>query len=103
MFLQNKKSSVGLTVGKALDIVIKQMTTAGLRPRTISDYETYVKDFSNKTGVESLTDMSADSIYEWLALMNVKPQTKLIHIKCLRAFLGRCYDNGWIADRFWRN
>lgn len=91
------------SVEKALEIVTKQMVVEGLRPRTISDYETYVNDFIAKTGVKYMKDVNADAIYEWLSLMNVQPQTKLIRIKCLRAFLERCFDNMWFVERFWRN
>lgn len=91
------------TVEKALEIVVSQMEVAGLRPRTISDYETYVTDFSAKTDTKYMKDIDSGVIYEWLASMNVKPQTKLIRLKCLRAFLERCFDNGWFIDRFWRH
>lgn len=91
------------SIEKALDIVVNQMEVAGLRPRTIKDYKTYVLDFVNKTGVKYMQDMDADAIYAWLSTMNVQPQTKAIRIKCLRAFLERCFDNGWFIKRFWRH
>lgn len=42
------------------------------------------------------------SIYVWLASMNVSNNTLLIRLKCFKAFLGRCFDNGWIERKFWR-
>ncbi|MED2922910.1 hypothetical protein P4324_12760 [Bacillus thuringiensis] len=35
--------------------------------------------------------------------MNVSNQTKLTRLKCLKAFLGRCHDNGWIDINFCLN
>lgn len=35
--------------------------------------------------------------------MNVKNTTKLTRLKCFKAFLGRCFDNGWLANKFWRS
>lgn len=98
----NDNVGVGLDVLKALDIVIKQMETEGLRPRTISDYTRHVSHYVKVTGVTALTDINSASIYEWLGLMKVAPQTKLIRLKCFKAFLGRCHDNGWLIERFWR-
>jgi site-specific recombinase XerD len=34
--------------------------------------------------------------------MDVSKQTKLTRLKCLKAFLSRCFDNGWIERKFWR-
>ncbi|AFJ62994.1 integrase/recombinase [Bacillus velezensis YAU B9601-Y2] len=34
--------------------------------------------------------------------MNVSNQTKLTRLKCLKAFLSRCFDNGWIEIKFWK-
>lgn len=94
---------VYFTLDKALDIVTKQMRAEGLRPRTISDYETYVNDFSKKTNTVYVSEVNADAIYDWVSQMNVKASTKSIRVKCLRAFLERCYDNSWFVERFWRN
>mgnify|MGYP001031229827 CR=1 FL=1 len=69
------------------------MQVAGLRPRTISDYEMYVNDFK-KNRHSYMKDINADAIYDWLVSMNIKPQTKLIRLMCMRAFLERCFDNG---------
>lgn len=92
-----------LSIEKALKIVTRQMKASGLRARTIDDYETYVMDFVIKTDVEYLLAIDADSIYEWLATMDVKASTKRIRLKCLCAFLGRCFNNGWLSDVFWKN
>jgi integrase/recombinase XerD len=93
----------GFTVEKALSAVIRQMKAAGLRERTISDYETYVNDFIEKTGVEILNQITADDVYAWLASMDVSNQTKLTRLKCLKAFFSRCFNNGWIESKFWNS
>lgn len=90
------------TIDRALDIVIKQMEAEGLRPRTISDYRTHIAHYMRITNIEFMRDIDVDSIYEWIASMNVQSSTKLIRLKCFKAFLERCYDNNWFIERFWR-
>ncbi|MED3512490.1 hypothetical protein P4442_03440 [Bacillus subtilis] len=34
--------------------------------------------------------------------MDVSSQTRLIRLKCLKAFLTRCFDNGWLETKFWK-
>ncbi len=97
----NPKSA--LSIEKALEIIVKQMRASGLRERTINDYETYVNDFVRKTDVEYLLAIDADAIYEWLGQMKVKDTTKRVRLKCFCAFLGKCFNNGWLNDMFWRN
>lgn len=97
----NRKSA--LSIEKALEIVVRQMRVSGLRERTILDYETYVYDFIAKTEIEYLIAIDANAIYDWLSQMKVKDTTKRIRLKCFCAFLGKCFNNGWINDMFWRN
>lgn len=97
----NRKSA--LTIEKALEIIVRQMRASGMRERTILDYETYVFDFIKKTEIEFLVAINADSIYEWLSYMKVKDTTKRIRLKCFCAFLGKCFNNGWLNDMFWRS
>jgi len=94
--------AIGMSISRALEIVIAQMQTSGLRPRTISDYEMHVNHFIKTTELTLLGDANAPHIYEWLASMQVSPQTKLTRLKCLKAFFERCADNAWINARFWR-
>lgn len=97
----NPKSA--LSIEKALEIIVRQMRASGLRERTVVDYETYVNDFVRKTDVEYLLAIDADAIYEWLGQMKVKDTTKRVRLKCFCAFLGKCFNNGWLNDMFWRN
>ncbi|MCW1929247.1 tyrosine-type recombinase/integrase [Bhargavaea beijingensis] len=92
-----------ITVDQALDIVERQMRAEGRRPRTILEYRKYVTDYAIKTRISRLQDVSAASIYEWLSSMKVSASTRLIRLKCLRAFLERCNTNGWLPEPFWRN
>ncbi len=34
--------------------------------------------------------------------MDVSNQTKLTRVKCLKAFLSRCFANGWVEAQFWK-
>lgn len=92
-----------LTIDKALEIVVRQMKATGLRERTINDYYLHVNHFTKITDTQYLEELNVNHIYEWLSSMNVSNQTKLTRLKCLKAFLGRCHDNGWIDINFWRN
>lgn len=89
-------------VKEAEEIIIKQMVIAGYRKRTISDYQYYIDNFLKVTKVEYLEEITQEKIYEWLDSMNVSNQTKLTRLKCLKAFLGRCFDNRWIESKFWK-
>lgn len=97
------KPSQGISIRKALESVVKQMESVKLRPRTISDYITHVTHFAESSEIESLQDVTPDSVYLWLSSMNVSDSTKLIRLKCLRAFLERCLNNGWFDVPFWRD
>lgn len=93
----------GMTIAQALDVVVKQMQAAGLRERTISDYIIHVSHFGQVTGELTLNELKVDHIYAWLSTMKVSNSTKLIRLKCLKAFLGRCFKNGWLTRNFWDN
>lgn len=92
-----------LTVEKALSVILKQLEVGGCRERTLYDYRTIVHYFIRDTKVEYLIDITSDIIYVWLEKMNVKNTTKLTRLKCFKAFLGRCFDNGWFTNKFWRS
>lgn len=92
-----------LTIEHALKIVTTQMKTLGSRPRTISDYETYVTHFAKTTGLTYLYEINTTELIGWLSSMDVSAQTKLTRIKCVKAFLGRCFNAGWLRDNFWRD
>lgn len=100
---QETKKRNGLTIQQALNTVLRQMEVGGSRERTLFDYETIVKYFIRDSELEYLEDITSESIYSWLAGMTVKDSTKLTRLKCLKAFLGRCLDNGWFNHKFWRN
>ena len=91
-----------MTLEQALNVITRQMRISGNRSRTIHDYEVYVKHFKDTTKAVYLTDISTELIYKWLDSMKVSNQTKLTRLKCLKAFLSRCFDNGWIQTKFWR-
>ncbi|MCK1997950.1 site-specific integrase [Psychrobacillus psychrodurans] len=92
----------GFPIVSALKTVVRQMEISGNRPRTISDYERYVNHFSEITGVQVLEQLTVQNIYIWLDSMKVSNQTKLTRLKCLKAFLSRCFYNGWLTRNFWR-
>ncbi|TDL77397.1 site-specific integrase [Rhodococcus qingshengii] len=91
-----------MTINQALATISRQMEISGNRPRTISDYSIHVNHFTDTNRLTYLSEITAESIYEWLSRMEVSNQTKLIRLKCLKAFLSRCFSNGWIDTQFWR-
>ena len=92
-----------VTIHKSLENILKQMKSTGLRERTMSDYKTQVNHFERTTGVKYTSEIKAEHIYEWLSSMQVSNQTKLTRLKCLKAFLGRCYNQDWIRTTFWKD
>ena len=96
-----KSKKKDMTIEKVLKTVSMQMRVSGLRERTISDYNLHVNHFSKVTKSIYLSDKTTNEIYEWLNSMEVSNGTKLIRLKCLKAFLGKCFDNGWIPMKFW--
>lgn len=86
----------------ALEFIIKQMRASGLRERTIEDYQMHVKSFIETTDITSINDVTSAHIYEWLGKMEVSNSTKLIRLKCLKAFLNRCLSNGLITSNTWQ-
>lgn len=101
--LEQKQAPIdGFPIETALRTVIRQMEISGLRPRTISDYERHVTHFVKITETQVVEELTVDHIYTWLASMKVSNQTKLTRLKCLKAFLMRCFYNGWITTNFWR-
>ncbi|MBC1290468.1 tyrosine-type recombinase/integrase [Listeria booriae] len=91
-----------LTIKQALVTVVGQMRAAKMADRTISDYQLHVNSFIDATGFVYIDEIDAASIYVWLASMPVSNNTLLIRLKCFKAFLGKCFENGWIERRFWR-
>jgi site-specific recombinase XerD len=107
IFTENSKPSATvktdrMTVDQALATVIRQMEISGNRPRTISDYSIQVHDFVEKTKLKYMENITSEKIYDWLWHMNVSNQTKLTRLKCLKAFLSRCFSNGWLDTQFWK-
>jgi len=98
---EEKRNDV--TIKQALSVILKQLEVSGCRERTLYDYSTIVHYFIRDTNVVYLIDITSDVIYSWLEQMNVKNTTKLTRLKCFKAFLGRCFDNGWFTNKFWRS
>lgn len=99
----NNSEKVGISIYKALDIVCDQLRQEGRRPRTISDYIAHVKHYAEVSEINDISEVTSDSIYLWLSSMDVSNSTKLIRLKCLKAFLERCNTNNWLPNPFWRN
>ena len=101
---QPSESSNGdLTIEEALEQVVNQMELSGLRPRTILDYRRYVAALAETCNIRLLNEINAQSIYTYLSSLKVANSTKLIRLKCIKAFLERCLGNGWIERPYWRD
>ena len=96
-------SNDDLTIVEALEQVVNQMELSGLRPRTILDYRRYVIALAETCNIRMLNEINAQSIYAYLTSLNVANSTKLIRLKCIKAFLERCLGNGWIERPYWRD
>ena len=96
-------SNDDLTIEEALEQVVNQMELSGLRPRTILDYRRYVAALAETCNIRLLNEINAQSIYTYLSSLKVANSTKLIRLKCIKAFLERCLGNGWIERPYWRD
>ncbi|MET3658600.1 tyrosine-type recombinase/integrase [Sporosarcina psychrophila] len=102
--LQPEKSAPapkGMSVEKALFTIQQQMKLNGYRERTLNDYNLIFIKFAEITEVQYLEEITVSSIYEWLESMDVSQSTKSTRLKCLKAVLGKCYNNGWYQSKFW--
>lgn len=102
MTLQPTTLSDSILISNALDVITRQMGVSGNRSRTISDSVLHVEHFQSVTNIQCVADITANTIYKWLDSMKVSNQTKLTRLKCLKAFLSRCFDNRWIEMKFWK-
>ena len=96
-------SNDDLTIEEALEHIVNQMELSGLRPRTILDYRRYVAALAETCNIRLLNEINAQSIYTYLSSLKVANSTKLIRLKCIKAFLERCLGNGWIERPYWRD
>lgn len=99
---QNEKRN-GLTVEQALKTVLRQLEVEGCRERTLHDYNLIVNYYIKQSNVIYLEDITESTVRNWLMSMDVKNSTRLTRLKCFKAFLSRCYDNGWFSNKWWRN
>ncbi len=100
---KNEFKRDAITVVTALDTVFQQMRIAGNRQRTIESYKYIFNQFVEINHLIYVEDISADSIYHYLDILEVSSRTKLIRLKSLKAVLSKFHNNGWIKDRFWNS
>ncbi|MGE7910795.1 hypothetical protein [Lysinibacillus xylanilyticus] len=91
-----------MTIEQALSIIFRQMEITGRRPRTIESYDYIFNDFTGQLRLEYVDEITADSIYDYLAAIDVAPSTKLIRLKAIKAVLSRFFDNRWKTNKFGR-
>ena len=90
-----------ISVTKARSLIIRQLEIENKRERTIIDYLRWFDSFFDFAEVETIDQITASDIYDWLALMQVAETTKNIRLKALKAVLSRFYDRGYIPVKFW--
>lgn len=100
---EQKSQANEITIEKALTTITKQMQVSGFRERTMKDYNLHMKHLCKITSVRYLHEITSETIYVWLDSMRVSNQTKLIRLKCLKAILSKCFDNGWVKQKFWKS
>lgn len=77
------------------------MELNGYRERTLNDYQLIFTQFAEAVKVQYLEEITVDTIYQWLESMKVSQSTKSTRLKCLKAVLGKCHNNGWLPSKFW--
>lgn len=91
---------------KYLDFLETRLKLENLRQRTIKDYMKWYKhyiDYCKEQKIYSLSELNANSIYDWLASMEVADSTKNIRLKSLKAGLNRLYEMHYIQFNYWKN
>lgn len=73
----------------ALDTIFNQMRIGGNRPRTIESYEYIIKQFVDVCQIDYVEDIYLDKLYHYLDVLEVKPATKLIRLKSIKAVLSK--------------
>ncbi|QIZ11107.1 tyrosine-type recombinase/integrase [Priestia megaterium] len=91
----------GMDAEKALEMIHRQMQLNGYRERTLNDYILIFNHFLKSTNVKTLEEINVNTIYQWLDSMNVSASTKSTRLKCLKAVLSKCFNNGWLQSKFW--
>ncbi|RXH52793.1 hypothetical protein D6T70_04190 [Kurthia gibsonii] len=82
---EEEEKKHGITIDQALEVIIRQMEVSGYRERTINDYKYYVNRLKNEANVVYLSDITINTLYNWLGQMDMKNETKLIRLKCIKA------------------
>lgn len=77
------------------------MRIGGNRIRTIESYDYIFNQFVQFNKLKYVEDIIAYSIYEYLGLLEVAQQTKLIRLKSIKAVLSKFHNNGWMKQKFW--
>src|SRR5699024_1045669 len=100
-FLSNSiLRSKRVTVEEGWKIIAEQARAEQLRPATIRDYQRHYKHYIEFNNFHYVDEFNPDSIYKWLASMNVKDTTKRIRLKALKAMLSRLYNDEVIHKQF---
>lgn len=100
----NQKGEKNRTkITEAWDIVNKQAVAEDLRPATIRDYKNFYFAYVEFNHFSYIDQFDSDSIYQWLAFMNVQATTKRIRLKALKAVLGRLYSAGELETTFYKS
>lgn len=90
-------------ISYCLKTVFKQMELARNRPRTIHSYDNIFNQFCKANTIVFVEEINAESIYNYLDVLEVSARTKKIRLKTVKAVLGEFYFNNWLNDRFWHN
>ncbi len=100
--IQKQQSISDISIMDALAIVLRQMAVSGRRKRTLHSMEQDVKSYATVTKQINLSEISTESIYEWLfSFEGVKDITRRSRLKTLKSFLTKCFDNSWLPVKFW--
>ncbi|MGX7197647.1 tyrosine-type recombinase/integrase [Enterococcus olivae] len=94
----------GMKILDALDVILKQLKLLGRRERTLHEYRKWTLSYVQTVDQEYLSEITVESIFQWLSSMEgTSNATRNIRLKSFKAVLSRCFDNGWIPSKFWKN
>ncbi|MFJ7982246.1 hypothetical protein ACIQ1D_18465 [Lysinibacillus xylanilyticus] len=82
-----------IEINLALETIFNQMRIGGNRSPTIESYEYIIKQFVEVCHIDYVEDINLDKLYHYLDVLELKPATKLIRLKSIKAVLSKFYNN----------
>src|SRR5699024_10911807 len=92
-----------VAISDAWSIILEQAVAEELRQATLRDYRRFFFQYVEFNHFKFVDEFDSESIYRWLASMNVKDTTKRIRLKAIKACFNRLFNADIISNKFYKN